>query len=129
MDSLAAQIGGTFKATYGLKITDSADMFLAQRNLLESLMKLGVGVMRKVFEDMKKGYGGAVTRKEGRKYKFVGYRTTSLHGLFGGPARGGDLPGVRGQAGSGPGECDQRCDGGVGGCDEASRERPRAAKR
>lgn len=32
---------------------------------------------------MDNGYEGAVMRREGRKYKFVGYRKTSLHGLFG----------------------------------------------
>jgi hypothetical protein len=83
MDSLILQAMENFKASYGLKITDSSDMFLVERNLLEFLMKLGRGVMGKVFEGMEKGYEGAVIRKESRKYKFVGYRTTSLHGLFG----------------------------------------------
>ena len=57
-------------------------MFLAERNLLAFLMKLGHGVMGRVFECMGKDYEGAVVNKEGRKYKFVGYRATSLHGLF-----------------------------------------------
>jgi hypothetical protein len=83
MDSLILQAVENFKAIYGLKITDSSDMLLTERNLLEFLMKLGCGVMGKVFEGMEKGYQGAVLRKERRKYKFVGYRTTSLHGLFG----------------------------------------------
>lgn len=83
MDSLVQQIVENFKAAYGLKLTDSSDLFLAERNLLEFLMRLGRGVMGKVFEGMEKGYEGAVMQKEGRKYKFVGYRTTSLHGLFG----------------------------------------------
>ena len=82
MDSLIPQIVENFKASYGLKITDSSDMLLTERNLLEFLMKLGRGVMGKVFEGMDKGYEGAVVNKEGRKYKFVGYRTTSLHGLL-----------------------------------------------
>ncbi|MGA2478336.1 MAG: UPF0236 family transposase-like protein, partial [Spirochaetia bacterium] len=46
-------------------------------------MKLGRGVTRNVFESMDKGYEGAVANKEGRKYRFVGYRKTNLHGLFG----------------------------------------------
>ena len=46
-------------------------------------MKLGRAVMGTVFQSMDNGYEGAVMRKEERKYKFVGYRTTSLHGLFG----------------------------------------------
>ena len=83
MDSLVPQIVENFKAAYGLKITDSNDLFLVERNLLAFLMKLGRETMGTVFQGMEKGYQGAVIEKEGRKYKFIGYRTTSLHGLFG----------------------------------------------
>jgi len=83
MDSLVPQIVENFKAAYGLKITDNADLFLVERNLLEFLMKLGRELMSTVFQGMENGYEGAVMSREGRKYKFVGYRKTSLHGLFG----------------------------------------------
>ncbi len=46
-------------------------------------MKLGRAAMGAVFQQLDTGYEGAVIRKDDRKYKFVGYRTTSLHGLFG----------------------------------------------
>ena len=64
MDSLIPQIVENFKVSCGLKITDSSDTLLTERNLLEFLMKLGRGVMGKVFEGMEKGYEGAVLRKE-----------------------------------------------------------------
>jgi hypothetical protein len=83
MDTLIAQIVEMFKATYGLKITDSSDMFLTEKNLLEFLMKLGRAAMGAVFQQLDRGYEGAVIRKDAGKFKFVGYRTTSLHGLFG----------------------------------------------
>jgi hypothetical protein len=83
MDSLVAQIVEKFKADYGLKITDSSDMFLTEKNLLEFLMRLGRSAMSEVFQQLDTGYQGAVTQKEGRKYKFVGYRSRSVHGLFG----------------------------------------------
>ena len=83
MDSLVAQIVESFKTAYGLKITDSGDLFLTERNLLEFLMGLGRQAMNKVFQGMGNGYEGAVIYKGGRKYRFVGYRSTSLHGLFG----------------------------------------------
>lgn len=83
MDSLVPQIVENFKAACGLKITDSSDLLLVERNLLEFLMTIGRQAMGTVFQGLQKGYGGAVIRKGGRKYKFVGYRTTSLHGLFG----------------------------------------------
>jgi hypothetical protein len=83
MDSLVPQIVENFKAAYGLNITDSSDLFLTEKNLLEFLMKLGRATMGAVFQQLDTGYEGAVIRNEQRKYKFVGYRTTSLHGLFG----------------------------------------------
>ncbi len=83
MDSLVAQIVENFKAAYGLKITDSGDLFLTERNLLEFLMKLGRQAMGNIFHGIGDGYDGAVMHKEGRKYRLIGYRTTSLHGLFG----------------------------------------------
>ena len=83
MDSLVAQIVENFKTAYGLKITDSDDLFLTERNMLDFLKKPGRRVMSKVFQGMGNGYEGAVMRTEGRKYRFIGYRTTSLHGLFG----------------------------------------------
>ena len=58
-------------------------MFLTEKNLLEFLMRLGRATMGAVFQQLDTGYEGAVIRKDGRKYKFVGYRRTSLHGLFG----------------------------------------------
>ena len=39
--------------------------------------------MSEVFQNMEKGYEGAVLNKQGRKYRFVGYLKPSLHGLFG----------------------------------------------
>ena len=83
MDSLVTQILENFKAAYGVKITDSSDLFLTEKNLSEFLMKLGRATMGGVFQQLDTGYEGAVIRKGNRKYKFMGYRTTSLHGLFG----------------------------------------------
>ncbi len=83
MDSLVTQIVENFKAAYGLKITDSGDLFLTERNLLEFLMKLGRQAMSEVFQGVGNGYEGAVMRKGGRQYRFIGYRGRSLHGLFG----------------------------------------------
>jgi hypothetical protein len=77
MDSLVAQILENFKAACGLKITDSSDLFLTEKNLLEFLMKLGRAAMGGVFQQLATGYEGAVIRKGNRKYKFMGYRTTS----------------------------------------------------
>ena len=83
MDSLLHQIVVDFKASYGSKITDKADLFLAERSMLEYLMRLGRAAMGEVFADIGKGYEGPSLQREGRQYKFVDYRKTVLHGLFG----------------------------------------------
>ena len=82
-DSLVPQIAEAFKAAYGKKITDNTDLLLVERNLLEFMMLLGRGGMAQVFQDMDGGYEGPVIEKDGRKYRFVDYRQTTLHGLFG----------------------------------------------
>lgn len=78
-----SQLLGYFKATYGLKIDNAEQLFETQRNLLEYLVCLGRELENKMFEGLGKGYQGATVEKEGRKYKFVGYRDNTLHGLFG----------------------------------------------
>ena len=83
MDTLVTQITEAFKATYGLKVTDGADLLFVERNLLEFMMVLGRGVMAEVFEGMESGYEGPSIEMNGQKYRFIGYRSTSLHGLFG----------------------------------------------
>jgi len=83
MDSLVHQIVADFKATYGSKITDKADLFLAERNMLEYLMRLGRAAMGHLFDGIPRGYEGPRLQRDGSQYKFVGYRKTVLHGLFG----------------------------------------------
>jgi len=83
MDTLVAQIAEAFKTKYGLKITDGTDLMFVERNLLEFMMLLGRSVMGEVFQGMQNGYEGPVIEVDGRKYRFVDYRSTRLHGLFG----------------------------------------------
>jgi hypothetical protein len=82
-DFLIPQLLDYFKATYGLSIADAEDLFETERNMLEYLMKLGRELMNKVFEEIGTGYAGPKIEKDGRKYKFVDYRSNTLHGLFG----------------------------------------------
>jgi hypothetical protein len=83
MNTLVSQIVEAFKSAYGLKITDGSDLLLVERNALEFLMVLGRGVVAQVFQESGTGYAGPIIEHEGREYRFVGYRTTTLHGLFG----------------------------------------------
>jgi hypothetical protein len=81
--SFVSQLLEYFKGTYGLKIDNAEELFETQRNLLEYLICLGRELENRMFEELGKGYQGATVDKDGRRYKFVGYRGTSLHGLFG----------------------------------------------
>jgi len=81
--SLVSQLFEHFKSTYGLKINSAEQLFDSQRNLLEYLVRLGRGLENQMFEELGKGYEGATIEKGGKKYKFVGYRDNTLHGLFG----------------------------------------------
>jgi hypothetical protein len=78
-----SQLFDYFKAAFGLKIDNAEELFESQRNLLEYLVCLGRELENKMFEELGKGYEGAMVEKEDRKYKFVGYRDNTLHGLFG----------------------------------------------
>ena len=78
-----SQLLAYFKATFGLKIDSAEELFETQRNLLEYLVCLGRQLENRVFEELGKGYEGATVEKDGRKYKFVGYRGNTIHGLFG----------------------------------------------
>lgn len=81
--SFVSQLLEYFKAAYGLRIDNAEELFETQRNLLEYLVCLGRKLENRMFEELGTGYQGATVDKDGRKYKFVGYRDNSLHGLFG----------------------------------------------
>jgi hypothetical protein len=78
-----SQLLAYFKASFGLKIDSAEELFETQRNLLEYLVCLGRQLENGVFEELGKGYEGATVEKDGRNYKFVGYRGNTIHGLFG----------------------------------------------
>ena len=72
-----------FKSDFGVNISDAVDLFETQRNLLEYLIGLGRKLENKIFEELGKGYEGATIEQEGKSYRFVNYRGTTIHGLFG----------------------------------------------
>jgi hypothetical protein len=78
-----SQLLAYFKATFGLEINSAEQLFETQRNLLEYLICLGRELENKLFEELGKGYEGATVERDGKKYKFVGYRDNTIHGLFG----------------------------------------------
>src|SRR4030042_998275 len=81
--SVVAQVLDCFKAIYGIRVGDAGDLFAAQRDILEFLMELGRDLEEGVFAQIGKGYEGARIEREGKRYRFVDYRGTTVHGLFG----------------------------------------------
>ena len=84
MDSyLVAQLVEHFKSTFGFECDSAEALFDVQRNLLEYLVCLGRKLENQLFQQLGTGYRGAVIDKDGRRYKFVGHRSNTVHGLFG----------------------------------------------
>ena len=80
---LVSQLLEYFKTTFGLAIDNAEQLFETQRNLLEYLIGIGRELENRVFEELGKGYKGPTIEREGKRYKFVGYRPNTIHGLFG----------------------------------------------
>ena len=81
--NLVSQLLEYFKATFGLNINNAEQLFETQRNLLEYLIGIGRELENKMFEELGRGYEGAILERDGKRYKFVGYRPNAIHGLFG----------------------------------------------
>jgi hypothetical protein len=80
---LVSQLLEYFKATFGLAVNNAEQLFDTQRNLLEYLIGIGRELENRMFEELGKGYEGVTIERDGKKYKFVGYRPNTIHGLFG----------------------------------------------
>lgn len=82
-DQIVTQLLDCFKSIYGLKLDSPGTLLQAQQNLMEFVMGLGRKLENKIFAAGGTGYRGAIVEREGRCYRFVGNRETSIHGLFG----------------------------------------------
>jgi len=80
---LVSQLLEHFKTTFGLTVNNAEQLFETQRNLLEYLVGIGRELENKLFEELGKGYEGATIERNGKRYKFVSYRSNTIHGLFG----------------------------------------------
>ena len=84
MDRLfVAEAVRLFKEKYGLEVHNSEDLFLAQRHIQEFVVSVGREIEQQVFAEIGKGYEGPRIEKEGKEYRFVGYRSNRVQGLFG----------------------------------------------
>jgi hypothetical protein len=82
-DKILTQLLDCFKTVYGIKLDSPEAVFKIQQNLMEFVMGLGRGLENKVFAQAGTGYRGAIVEKNGNRYRFIGNRPTSIHGLFG----------------------------------------------
>ena len=84
MDSLIAQIVADFKSKHQVDLADEAGWYRTERDLHTYLMaEIGRSMFDSIISTMDPGYQGPTIEHEGHTLKFVGYRTTELHGLFG----------------------------------------------
>lgn len=82
-DQMVTQLLDCFKSVYGLKFDSPGNLLQAQQNLMAFVMGLGRKLENKIFTSGGTGYRGAIVEREGSRYRFVGNRETSIHGLFG----------------------------------------------
>ena len=82
-DQIVTQLLDCFKSVYGLTLDSPGTLLQAQQNLMEFVMGLGRKLENKLFTAGGTGYRGAIVEREGSRYRFVGNREASIHGLFG----------------------------------------------
>jgi hypothetical protein len=82
-DAMISQILECFKTVYGLKIESAETLWQTQQNLLEFVMRMGREIENALFQEAGTGYQGAIVERDGKRFRFVGNRETSIQGLFG----------------------------------------------
>ena len=82
-DTIVSQLLDCFKTVYGMKLDSPKALLQAQQNLMEFVMGLGRRLENRVFAEGGTGYQGAIVEQQGKRFRFVGNRETSIHGLFG----------------------------------------------
>ena len=82
-EDIVKELFGYFKENYGFKIENAIDLFDAERNLLEFLVRIGRRIENRFFEEIGTEYLGNIVEKDGKEYEFKDYREKSIHGLFG----------------------------------------------
>ena len=74
------------KTTYGNDLSRSSsarDLLTAEICMLKSLVALGRAAMQRWCTQLGDGYVGSRATHNDVRYRFVGYRQKTLHGLFG----------------------------------------------
>jgi hypothetical protein len=69
-DKIIDDIFQLYKDQYGFKVTNADDLFEAQSNLLEHIMKLGRRLEKKLYDEIGNGYEGNKIIKDGESYEF-----------------------------------------------------------
>ena len=82
-ESIVGQLFELFKEHYGCAVADATGPFDGQRDMLEFLMRLGKRLEQRFFHALGSGYVGPKSTIAGVEYRFKGYRSRRIHGLFG----------------------------------------------
>ena len=71
------------KKQFGSTIADPVSLFDGQRDLLTFVVGVGRELEQRVFDALGTGYRGSNVEMEGVRYRFKGYRSCAVQGLFG----------------------------------------------
>ena len=67
-EDIVKELFGYFKENYGFKIENASDLFDAEKNLLEFLVRIGRRIENKFFEEIGTEYLGNIVKKDGKEY-------------------------------------------------------------
>ena len=85
-ETLVAELLRYCKTTYGIdlsRLSSARDLLTAEICMLKSLVALGRAAMQRWCTQLGDGYVGSRATHNDVRYRFVGYRQKTLHGLFG----------------------------------------------
>jgi hypothetical protein len=82
-EAIVRRLFAIFKDKYGETVCDCGSVFDGQRDLLEFVMGLGRAMEQMFFDGLGTGYVGPTIEIDGVRYRFKGYRSREVHGLFG----------------------------------------------
>jgi len=82
-EDMVGRLFEQFKEQYGSTVAEPASVFDGQRDLQEFVMGIGRALEQRMFSELGSGYRGPSTEVEGVAYRFKGYRSREVQGLFG----------------------------------------------
>ena len=97
VENLVTQLWHCFKDEYGVVISESADLFESQRNILKFVVGFGRKLEKSLFDEIGTGREGAIIEREDKRYDFSSYRSQTINVCLAGLSTGEPIMFVRGK--------------------------------